>query len=304
MNERRRDKRAPIDLPITIKVGKRPLSGSTINASFHGLSVKLDETPPIRQLVQIDVALPTGKSVTAHAMVVHAADGVIGLEFFGRSTNPDWDEFVQQQLRSPGASIAPGPSAPTQLSPGTNPKVSIPPPLPRSASVPPPMPTTPPGARPAPPIPPQPPQPPAPPQPPQAPQPPSPPTGPGPAPASPTPPPYAGPERRRAPRIHMQLELRLRTPRSIHTAQTVDVSMIGATVAVSDLQAQIGEPVIVNLIQPGTSFSFRRDGVLRRISPVEGAWAHVGVEFTPLEPVREVLFAEFMNTAYAALKGG
>ena len=80
--------------------------------------------------------------------------------------------------------------------------------------------------------------------------------------------------------------------------------MLGATLAVLDIQAQIGEPVILNLIQPGTSFSFRRDGVVRRIVPIEGSWSHVGVEFAPLEPVREVLFAEFMNTAYAALKGG
>lgn len=105
----------------------------------------------------------------------------------------------------------------------------------------------------------------------------------------------------------MQLELRLRTPRSIHTAQTADVSMLGATLIVSDLQAQTGEPVIVNLIQPGTSFSFRRDGVLRRIDAVpaaEGSWSHAGVEFGPLDPTRELLFAEFMNTAYATLKGG
>lgn len=101
----------------------------------------------------------------------------------------------------------------------------------------------------------------------------------------------------------MQLELRLRTPRSIHTAHTVDVSMLGATIIVPDQQAQLGETVIVNLIQPGTSFSFRRDGVVKRISSVEGPWSHVGVEFATLEPVREVLFAEFMNTAYATLKG-
>lgn len=101
----------------------------------------------------------------------------------------------------------------------------------------------------------------------------------------------------------MQLELRLRTPRSIHTAHTADVSMLGATIIVPDQQAQLGETVIVNLIQPGTSFSFKRDGVVKRISAVQGPWSHVGVEFTMLEPVREVLFAEFMNTAYATLKG-
>ena len=71
MNERRKDKRAPVDLPITIKVGKRPLAGSTVNVSFHGLCVKVDETPPLRQLVHIDVNLPTGKAFTAQIILIH-----------------------------------------------------------------------------------------------------------------------------------------------------------------------------------------------------------------------------------------
>ncbi len=290
MNERRKDKRAIVDLPITVKIGKRQLAGTTLNVSFHGLSVKLSETPPIRQLVNIDLNLPSGKPFTAHAMVVHGNEGAVGLEFFGRTSHPEWDEFVQAVLRSPtnpsAAAVTTNPSAAAVT---TNPKVSIPP-LPMatpsaaarvpsgppgpSASTPamPAVSTPPPGALGPPPL---------------------------PAPA----PPYQGPERRRAPRIQMQLELRLRTPRSIHTASTVDVSMTGATIAVADLQAQIGEPVIVNLIQPGTSFSFRRDGILRRVTALEGPWTHAGVEFTPLDPAREVLFAEFMNTAYAHFNG-
>ena len=100
----------------------------------------------------------------------------------------------------------------------------------------------------------------------------------------------------------MKLELRLRTPRSIHTAFTSDVSMIGATVLVSDLQAGVGESLIVNLIQPGTSFSFRRDGILKWARPLEAPWTQIGVEFSGLEQMRELLFAEFMNTAYAALQ--
>ena len=100
----------------------------------------------------------------------------------------------------------------------------------------------------------------------------------------------------------MKLELRLRTPRSIHTAFTSDVSMIGATVLVSDLQAGVGESLIVNLIQPGTSFSFRRDGILKWARPLEPPWTQIGVEFSQLEQMREMLFAEFMNTAYAALQ--
>lgn len=295
MNERRRDKRLGVELPITLKVGKKPLFGTTVNVSFHGMSVHVEEPPPIRQLVQVELDLAPGKPFSAHMMVVHVADKNIGLEFFGRSNNPDWDEFVQGAMRSPTTNprisappplpvanpnvisvppapnigvVAPvgalaGPLAANQL--GTNPNVGVPPGLPH----------TPAKGIPA------------------APRPPT---------QSAPPGPYTGPERRRAPRIQMKLELRLRTPRSIHTAFTSDVSMIGATVLVSDLQAGPGETLIVNLIQPGTSFSFRRDGILKWARPLEAPWTQIGVEFSGLEQMREMLFAEFMNTAYAALQ--
>lgn len=79
--------------------------------------------------------------------------------------------------------------------------------------------------------------------------------------------------------------------------------MLSAGLLIQDVQATIGEQVIVNLIQPGTSFSFRRDGTIRRTTALEGGWTHLGVEFTALEPMREVLFADFMNVAYATLQG-
>ena len=115
---------------------------------------------------------------------------------------------------------------------------------------------------------------------------------------------YGGAERRVAPRVRMQLELRLRTSRSIHVAHTIDISMMGVGVLVADCPAQIGEQVIVNLIQPGTSMSFRRDGSVSRVTAVVGGWVHVAVQFVPVDPMREVLFANFMNTAYASLNPG
>lgn len=280
MNERRRDRRIATDLPTVLKVGKKPLQGTTTNVSFHGLSVRLDDAPPLRQLVQVELELPTGKSFSAHAMVVHAGAGFVGLEFFGRSNNPDWDDFVQGAGKgatnpSLAAPAVGGPAAHQPLgaavSPQTNPSMGV---QGQGPSYPPPAPTRPsvvPGLAPV-------------------------------GPSAPPPRPYDGPERRRAPRIGMKLELRLRTPRSIHTAYTVSVSMIGATLAVSELQGQLGETVIVNLIQPGTNFSFRRDGIIRRVTPIDATWCHAGVEFAALEPMREVLFAEFMNTAFAALQ--
>ncbi len=268
-NERRRDKRLAIELPAVVKVGKKPHAGTTSNVSFHGMSVRLEDAPPVRQLVQVELDLPGDKKFSAHMMVVHTAPGVVGLEFFGRSNNPDWDEFVQGVQRQ---------------SPSTNPSLSAPPPAPRLSAPPAgglqaPLAAHQLGTNPvllsAPTV--------------------------GRAPSGGPPAPYSGPERRRAPRIAMTLELRLRTSRSIHSAYTSDVSMLGATVLVTDFNIPVGEPLILNLIQPGTNFSFRRDGVLKRARPVEAPWTQVGVEFSALEQMREMLFAEFMNAAYAAL---
>ncbi|HTJ81352.1 MAG TPA: PilZ domain-containing protein [Polyangiaceae bacterium] len=282
MNEKRRDRRFPVELPMTLKVGKKSISGFTVNASFKGLLVRADDPPGVRQLVQLDLQLPSGEAFNAHMQVIHSGNGVAGLEFFGRSNNPKWDEFVQALTRQAGGTPAGGVSIAPQAGPSVQPGQSLPPPgqsmpAPQRSSMAPPVA----GASASPP----------PGQPPQGQTRRSGPTG-----------AYAGPERRRAPRISMQLELRLRTPRSIHTAFTTDVSMLSAGLMVPEWTSGIGEQVIVNLIQPGTSFSFRRDGIVKRITPVDGTWTHVGVEFAALEQMREVLFADFMNSAYATIQ--
>lgn len=265
MNERRRDRRTSVELPLIVKVGKKAHAVTTENVSFKGLSVRMDEPPPVRNLVQLEIDLPSGR-LTGHAMVVHVSDKLVGLEFFGRGMGQEWDDYVQSMGRP---SVGP---------PGVQ-SPSVPPPLPLPSAPPGPLPTTP--ARPI-----------------TAQVVVSPPTGPRTGPQA-----FAGAERRRAPRIPLRLELRLRTPRSIHSGFTTEVSMLSAGILVQELQASIGEQVIVNLIQPGTSFSFRRDGTIRRVTPLEGGWTHIGVEFVALEPMREVLFADFMNVAYATLQG-
>lgn len=270
MNERRRDRRNPVDVPVTVKVGKKSFAAAAVNVSFKGLAIKLDDPPPVRQLVQLEIALPT-TSVSAHAMVVHVAGNVAGLEFFGRGAGPEWDEYVGTLGRT---SLAPpgGSSMPPAAGGSIPPRASVPPPLPTTPARPI---TPPPGAQHL-----------------------VPPTGPRTGPQA-----FSGAERRRAPRIPLRLELRLRTPRSIHSGYTTEVSMLSAGILVQEAQVTTGEQVIVNLIQPGTSFSFRRDGTIRRQTSLEGGWVHVGIEFSPLEPMREVLFADFMNVAYATLQG-
>ena len=273
MNERRRDRRNPVEIPVIVKMGKKALAATTVNVSFKGICLKLDNPPPVRNLVQLEIDLPSAR-LSGHAMVVHVSENMVGMEFFGRGLGQEWDDHVQSIGRT---SLGPPPG-------GGSP--SMPPPLPAMPAVP--VPTTP--ARPitAPVV--------------ATPPPPTGPTSPqlsaGGA--------FAGAERRRAPRIPLRLELRLRTPRSIHSGYTTEVSMLSAGMLVQDIQIAMGEPVIVNLIQPGTSFSFRRDGVVKRQTPLEGGWTHVGIEFSALEPMREVLFADFMNVAFATLqsKGG
>lgn len=286
-----------MEAAAVLKIGKKPLAASVTNVSFHGLSLRMDEAPPLRQLVQVEMELPTGKPFSAHAMVVHAEGARVGLEFFGRTSNADWDEFVQGLVRV--SLLPPDPNAAAVRPPPRPPPAA--PPSRRSAELAHQAPPGPPQVGAAPPLPP--------PLPPGRSQPGIPAHAPPPPPASPPvqPPapkaPYLGPDRRRAPRVDLRLELRLRTSRSIHTAFTTTVSMLGATVLVSDGQVASGEQVILNLIQPGTSFSFRRDGVVRTVGPTDGGFV-LGIEFLPLDPMREVLFAEFMNTAYAAFHPG
>ncbi len=257
-----------------MKWGKKSFPTTTVDVSFKGLGIRLQEQPPPRQLVQIEIEIPGGAPVTAHAMVVHKQEGAIGVEFFGRGVGPEWDAYVQTASRT---SLGPPPA-------GSHPPPApgAPPPLPPVQ-----LPTTParamtPAAGVTPPV--------------------------GviqvqPAPGHRTGPrTYTGAERRRAPRIALRLELRLRTPRSIHNGYTTEVSMLSAGLLVQDAQVGIGETVILNLIQPGTSFSFRRDGLVKRLTQLEGGWSHLGVEFTPLEPMREVLFADFMNVAFASVQ--
>ncbi len=298
MNERRRDRRFPVEAAAVLKIGKKPLTASVTNVSFHGLSLRVEDPPPLRQLVQVELELPNGKPFSAHAMVVHVEGARVGLEFFGRTSNADWDEFVQGLVRvsllppDPAAVVRPPPRPPPAAPPSRRsaelaqqaapPPQASPGPPQGPPGAPPPLPPPLPPGRSQPGLPAQPPAPPA-----------------VPAPKAQ----YLGPDRRRAPRVDLRLELRLRTSRSIHTAFTTTVSMLGATVLVPDGQVASGEQVILNLIQPGTSFSFRRDGVVRSVGAAEGGYV-LGVEFLPLDPMREVLFAEFMNTAYSAFHPG
>jgi hypothetical protein len=316
VNERRKDRRYPVEIAASIKLGKKVLTGRLMNASFNGLAVQVPDAPGTRQLVQLEVQLPAGgEKFSAHAMVIHGGTTHVGLEFFGRSAKPAWDEFVQQLSRG----IVP-PAAPNPLPEAAAPPPPPPPPPEPAVMVPSivsggpaittplafggPRPAAPPGPPPPPPrsnpgtVPMAPARPPAPPPPA-----PSRPVAPPPTPAA-APGPYSGPERRRAPRVALAIELRMRTPRAALDGQTFNISMAGILALVNDPSVTPGEPVAINLLQPRTSMTFRRDGMVSRVYPVDGGRMLLGIDFAPLDSMQEVLFADFLNTAYATLTSG
>lgn len=72
-----------------------------IDASYRGLFVRMDEPPPERQLVKLRVALPGGKELECHAVVVRLTmDPLgrtgVGLRFFALNGQDriDWESFI------------------------------------------------------------------------------------------------------------------------------------------------------------------------------------------------------------------
>jgi hypothetical protein len=81
----------------------------TDDVSFRGAFVRTDSPPRVRQLVKLELDLPDGRPIEAHAMVVHVrepgGDGIpgAGLQFWGQmSAQRDWERFVQDLGASRG----------------------------------------------------------------------------------------------------------------------------------------------------------------------------------------------------------
>ena len=193
----RKEPRFRIHVPVIVSLGKKTVTIDSEDISYRGLYVplELDDIPPIRKLIRVEIQLPAGAGTFAtHAMVVRHGDDYgkvgIGLEFFGRTESAEWDRFVRES-QSADASGGQQPQQQQQPPPfqGFQPSPSVPPfQAARPASMPPPLPqalpTSPPPFSPQ-----APPPPPAPPPQAFAPQAPSPPQAPPPPPQAPQPPP-------------------------------------------------------------------------------------------------------------------
>lgn len=101
---RRIDERVPADLPVSIQLGKRRLMLNTADVSHGGMFVLTSEVLDLRQLVRVDLILPSDdKSFSATGWLVHArpidgnARGAgVGVQFYGvgRDDQERWGRLV------------------------------------------------------------------------------------------------------------------------------------------------------------------------------------------------------------------
>lgn len=107
VTEKRREGRFPARIVARIGKGANALELLTNDVSFRGVFIRTDAPPALRQLVQVELVLPDGAVIKAHAMVVHVArkpedepkgEGRvpgIGLQFWGPIDRArDWERFI------------------------------------------------------------------------------------------------------------------------------------------------------------------------------------------------------------------
>jgi hypothetical protein len=99
----RRDRRFGVQLSVAILSARGEVKGMTENASYRGVLIRTEQSPPARQLVRLRVSVPTHASaLLMNGMVVHLAEvggGVseVGVSFYGLDGEPRnlWDKFIQ-----------------------------------------------------------------------------------------------------------------------------------------------------------------------------------------------------------------
>jgi hypothetical protein len=103
-SDKRREARFPARIVARVQRRGESLELLTNDVSFRGAFIRTDAPPSLRQLVKVSFAMPDGKLVSAHAMVVHvvppgeaAGDRVpgIGVQFWGPVNEAKaWEQFV------------------------------------------------------------------------------------------------------------------------------------------------------------------------------------------------------------------
>jgi hypothetical protein len=103
-DDRRKDTRTRVSVPTHVvrRGGAEPVE--MLDASYRGLYIRMDQTPPERQLVKLRIELP-GKDLECHAVVVRlVVDALgqtgVGLRFFALNgqDRTDWENFLSSVL--------------------------------------------------------------------------------------------------------------------------------------------------------------------------------------------------------------
>lgn len=108
-SEQRRDARYPARIIARVLRRSETIELLTNDVSFRGVFIRTDAPPSLRQLVKVELVLPSNVIVSGHAMVVHVAataegaakgEGAvpgIGLQFWGPINRArEWEQFIHQ----------------------------------------------------------------------------------------------------------------------------------------------------------------------------------------------------------------
>lgn len=124
--EQRRHDRYRIELPVILTRGKRSEAAKTVDVSLSGVFLAIDDPPPLRELVKIDICSPDGgKRIHVMGMAVHVVrptpdgsrKGGVGVQLFGLDpeTTKEWTVFInraKQHARKVSTPARPKPAQP------------------------------------------------------------------------------------------------------------------------------------------------------------------------------------------------
>lgn len=107
----RRDQRVSAQIPVFLVRARTELPLVTSDVSYRGVFVEAIDVDAVRALLKLRVELPAG-GFTAHAMVVHVAEGEagrvgMGLQFWALSGSErkSWEDFVRSTLEARRAAL-------------------------------------------------------------------------------------------------------------------------------------------------------------------------------------------------------
>lgn len=111
---RRSDVRVPATLPVALRAGKRRLTLETADIGMGGFFLVTDEDLPLRQLVRIELVLPSdGAPFAAMGWLVHRVPEAghpagVGVQFYGlgKDEQKRWDALVDR-MRGGGQAAPP-----------------------------------------------------------------------------------------------------------------------------------------------------------------------------------------------------